>query len=79
MAREIDEWIDRLRHAPEIAQVDAGVADDTRNFSWLADRELLLLGGKPLDAALERLSPGGIGAAVASRRELAGAAVVADG
>ena len=35
-----------------MAQVDAGVADSTRNFSWLADRELLLLGGKPLDIAL---------------------------
>ncbi len=40
-----------------------GVADGTRNFSWLADRELLLLGGKPLDAALARLSAGGIAAA----------------
>jgi uncharacterized protein len=67
---EIDEWIDRLRQAPELAQVDAGVADDTRNFSWLADRELLLLRGKPLDAALERLSSAGIATAVASRREL---------
>ncbi len=67
---EIDEWVDRLRQAPEVAQVDAGVADDTRNFSWLADRGLLLLGGRPLDAALERLSSGGIAAAVASRREL---------
>ncbi|PYR27815.1 MAG: hypothetical protein DMF92_15540, partial [Acidobacteria bacterium] len=48
---ELDDWIHRLRLAPEVAQVDAGVADDTRNFAWLADRELLLLGGKPLDAA----------------------------
>jgi uncharacterized protein len=67
---EIDDWIDRLRQAPEVVQVDAGVADDGRNFSWLQDRELLLLGGKPLDAALERLTDGGIAAAVASRREL---------
>ena len=69
-AEEIDDWVDRLRRAPELTQVDAGVADGTRNFSWLHDRELLLLGGKPLDAALERLSDSGIPAAVASRREL---------
>ena len=69
-AEEIDDWVDRLRQAPEMTQVDAGVADGTRNFSWLQDRELLLLGGKPLDAALERLSASGIPAAVASRREL---------
>jgi len=67
---EIDDWIDRLRQAPEVAHVDAGVADDTRNFSWLADRGLLLLAGEPLEAALRRLSPSGIGVAVASRREL---------
>jgi predicted exporter len=69
-ADEIDDWVDRLRRAPEVAQVDAGVADDSRNFSWLADRELLLLGGQPLEAALARLSPEGVAAAVASRREL---------
>jgi hypothetical protein len=69
-AAEIDDWVDRLRQAPEVTQVDAGVADGTRNFSWLEDRELLLLAGKPLDAALERLSANGIAAAVASRREL---------
>jgi hypothetical protein len=69
-AEQIDDWVARLRQAPEVTQVDAGVADGTRNFSWLQDRELLLLGGKPLDAALERLSASGIPAAVASRREL---------
>ncbi len=69
-AEEIDDWVHRLRQAPEVTQVDAGVADGTRNFSWLQDRELLLLVGKPLDAALERLSATGIAAAVASRREL---------
>jgi predicted RND superfamily exporter protein len=72
-AEEIDDWIDCLRLAPEVAEIDAGVADDGRNFSWLQDRELLLLGGQPLDAALERLSAGGIAAAVAPlvNRELA--------
>ena len=69
-AEAIDDWVDRLRQSPEIAQVDAGVADGTRNFAWLADRELLLLGGESLDTALHRLSPKGLAASVASRREL---------
>jgi predicted exporter len=66
----IDDWVGRLRRAPEIAQVDAGVADGTRNFSWLADRELLLLGGSSLDSALHHLSPKGLAVSVAARREL---------
>ena len=78
-AEEIDDWVDRLRQAPEMAQVDAGVADGTRNFSWLADRELLLLGGKPLDAALQRLSAGGNRRRRGVPSRAAGAAVVADG
>lgn len=69
-ADEIDEWVARLREAPEIAQVDAGVADETRNFSWLADRGLFLLRGPALDAALARLARDGMATAVASRREL---------
>ena len=67
---EVDEWVDLLRQAPEISRVDAGVIDRTRNFGWLADRQLLLLGGAPLDRALDRLRPEGVAAAVASRREL---------
>jgi predicted RND superfamily exporter protein len=66
----VDEWVHRLRDAPEIARVDAGVADETRNFDWLIARELLLLRGQRLDQALERLRPEGLKAAIASRREL---------
>jgi uncharacterized protein len=67
---EIDAWIDRLRDAKEIAQVDAGVIDRTQDFSWLADRELFLLQDGRLEAALERLTPAGLTAALTSRREL---------
>ena len=59
-----------LRSAPEIARVDAGVVDRTRDFGWLADRQLLLLHGGSLDEALRRLTPEGMRAAVAARREL---------
>ena len=69
---QIDTWVAALRAAPEIARVDAGVIDQTRDFGWLADRQLLLLGDGPLDEAFRRLRPGGLEAAVAARRELLG-------
>ena len=67
---EINLWVDRLRSAPEIARVDAGVVDRTRDFGWLADHQLLVLQGRSLDEALRRLRPEGMGTAVAARREL---------
>jgi uncharacterized protein len=66
----IDAWIDELRASPEIDRVDAGMTDPSRNAGWLADRQLLLLDEKTLDAALDRLRPAGLNAAVAHRREL---------
>jgi len=67
---DVDEWIDQLRHAPEIARVDAAVVDRARDFSWLADRELFVLRDRSLDDALQRLTPDGLRSAVAARREL---------
>ena len=66
----IDAWVDQLRASPEIDRVDAGMADESRNVGWLADRQLLLLDDRTLDEALNRLRPKGLSAAVASRREL---------
>ena len=67
---EISAWVERLRRAPEIARVDAGVVDRDRDVGWLADHQLLVLHDRVLDAALHRLTPQGIGDAVAARREL---------
>jgi predicted RND superfamily exporter protein len=67
---QIDTWIAELRRAPEIAGVDAGTVDDSRDFGWLADRQLLLFRGAALDDALRRLQPDGIARAVADSREL---------
>ena len=67
---EIATWVDRLRSAPEIARVDAGVVDRARDFGWLADHQLLVLHDHLLDEALRRLTPGGMRAAAAARREL---------
>lgn len=67
---EIAAWAERLRSAPEIARVDAGVVDRGRDLGWLADHQLLVLHDGVLDAALHRLTAEGIGDAVAARREL---------
>jgi len=67
---DVAAWVDRLRAAPEIARVDAGVVDKTRDFGWLADHQLLLLRGPHLDEALRRLTPEGLPAAVNARRDL---------
>jgi hypothetical protein len=67
---DIEAWIDGLRRAPEIARVDAGVIDRSRDFGWLADRQLLVLRGHQLDEALKRLTADGMKDAVVARREL---------
>jgi predicted RND superfamily exporter protein len=67
---EIATWVDRLRSAPEIGRVDAGVVERGRDFGWFADHQLLVLRDRLLDEALHRLTPDGMRAAVAARREL---------
>jgi predicted RND superfamily exporter protein len=67
---QIETWITALRRAPEIAGVDAGIVDDSRDFGWLADRQLLLFRGATLDDALRRLQPAGVARAVTDSREL---------
>src|SRR5205085_9308968 len=67
---DIEGWLDALRKAPEIARVEAGVIDRTRDFSWLADRQLLLLPPAALDDAIQRFTADGMHRAVAARREL---------
>jgi len=63
-------WAEALRSAPEISRVDTGTVDRTRDFGWVADRQLLVLHGHALDDALHRLTPDGMSAAIAARRDL---------
>ena len=62
--------MEALRQAPEIARVDSGTVDTTRDFGWLADRQLLLLRDESLPAVMSRFGGEGMRQAVAERREL---------
>jgi predicted RND superfamily exporter protein len=68
--REVAAWVDALRAAPEIERVDTGTVDSTRNWSYIGDRQLLLLGDDALARALVRFTPAGMDAAVRDSREL---------
>jgi predicted RND superfamily exporter protein len=67
---EIEPWVAALRAAPELRRVDSGRLDGSRDWGWLADRQLLLLGDEQLAEALARLSPEGMRPALAATREL---------
>jgi uncharacterized protein len=67
---QVERWSEALRDAPEIARVDAGLADAGRNLQWLSDRRLLLLDDDALESALARFTPAGIRDAVADSRAL---------
>ncbi|HEY3384136.1 MAG TPA: MMPL family transporter [Vicinamibacterales bacterium] len=56
----IDAYVERLRRAPEIASVDAELFDSVKDWNYLFDRELLLLGKDQSAAALARLAPAGM-------------------
>ena len=53
----IDEYVGQLRAMPEIDAVDAGRDDPGKDWSYLADRQLLLLGPSHVGDALARLDP----------------------
>lgn len=66
----VDRYVERLRRAPEIASVDAELFDDLKDWSYLFDRALLLLGPRDAEAALVRFAPSGMAAQLAESREL---------
>jgi predicted exporter/lauroyl/myristoyl acyltransferase len=67
---QIDLWIVRLRTAPEIARLDTGRVDRSRDMTWLGDRRLLLLEDDKLQEALARFQGEALGASLRSRRAL---------
>ena len=66
----IQAWIGRLRDTEGISRVDTGLADRSRDLTWLGDRQLLLLPDEALVHALSRFRPDGLREAIAERREL---------
>lgn len=67
---DIDAWLAALAAVPEVTRIDSGRIDDTRDWGWLADHELLLLDHANLREALSRLTPDGMRTALAASREL---------
>jgi len=67
---QISNWVAALRAAPELAHVDSGHVDTSRDWSWLAERELMLLDEGSLSQVLARLQPAAMPALLASTREL---------
>jgi predicted exporter len=67
---EIEAWVRRLEALPELERLDAGTPDETRDWAWLASRQLLLLGDQRLDVAMARLRPEGMPRALVETRSL---------
>lgn len=67
---DVDAWISELRRVPEIVHVDSGTPDDTRDWAWLAERQLLLLQDARLETAIARLRPDGMQEALLETRAL---------
>ena len=66
----VDRYIEALRNAPEIESVDAQLFEPGKDWSYLSDRELLLLGEDGAAAALARFRPPQLDAEVAHARGL---------
>jgi uncharacterized protein len=62
-------YVAELRKAPEIASVDAELFDDVKDWNYLLERELLLLGAPAAGTALVRLSPEAMADALTRARE----------
>jgi predicted exporter len=66
----VDRYVERLRKAPEIAAVDAELFDDVKDWNYLFDRELLLLGTDAARVALARFAPPAMAGELAKTRGL---------
>ncbi len=67
-AEAVERYVDELRELPEIASVDSGRDDAGKDWRYLLDRELLLLGPARLGEAIARLQPSGLDAALVEAR-----------
>ena len=65
----IETYIEELRAAPEIDYVDAALFDSDKDWDYLLDRILLLLGEEGAQEALEKFQPRGMELALARSRD----------
>ncbi len=66
----VDAFVGELRRAPEVQSVDARLFEPGKDWSYLSDRELLLLGPADATAALERFRSPGLDRELVHAREL---------
>ena len=66
----VDALVVALRAVPGVRRVDTGLLDDTRDWNYLTDRQLLLLDDASFDEAIARMSPDRVTAQVARARDL---------
>jgi predicted RND superfamily exporter protein len=66
----IDRYVETLRKSPEIASVDAQLFDEVKDWDYLLDRELLLLGPDQIPTALARFDLANMSAELARARSL---------
>ena len=66
----VDAYVEALRHAPEIESVDAQLFEPGKDWSYLSDRELYLLGADGAAAALARFRSPQLDAEIAHARDL---------
>ena len=66
----VDAYVEALREAPEIASVDAQLFEPGKDWSYLADRELYLLGADDAAEALTRFKQPRMDREIAHARDL---------
>jgi uncharacterized protein len=66
----VNAFVEELRKAPEIESVDAALFEPGKDWSYLYDRELFLLGPAELTEALSRLQPPALDRELAHARDL---------
>ena len=65
----ISRYLEQLRSLAEIDYVDAGTDDPGKDWSYLADRQLLVLGSAHVGDALARFAPDALDSALVDARE----------
>src|SRR5262245_20369640 len=66
----VDAYVEELRKAPEVESIDAALFEEGKDWTYLYDRELFLLGAAGASEALSRLRPPALDREIAHARDL---------